>query len=56
MLLVTVGAELDGLLTAQKEREAAAKGEKTDQKYTLYMTLYQYKRLVKHLSTIPSNR
>ena len=39
-----LGAELDQLLKADKQREAVAKGEKLpEEKFSLYQTLYEYK-------------
>eukprot|EP00049_Salpingoeca_infusionum_P022701 m.8249 g.8249 ORF g.8249 m.8249 type:complete len:125 (-) comp5338_c0_seq1:249-623(-) len=42
-LAALLGKELDDIATAQKEREAALSGEKTEQKFTLYMTLFEFK-------------
>jgi hypothetical protein len=36
-------AELDGLLKAQKDREQAQTGQKVEESYTLYQTLFAYK-------------
>eukprot|EP00043_Microstomoeca_roanoka_P001137 m.31093 g.31093 ORF g.31093 m.31093 type:complete len:234 (+) comp10666_c0_seq2:82-783(+) len=37
-----LGLELDGLLQAKKEREAALQGKKAERNYTLYQTLFKF--------------
>ena len=38
-----LGAELDGLIAAKKEREDATSGKAPEKEYVLYQTLYPYK-------------
>eukprot|EP00055_Hartaetosiga_balthica_P004986 m.13932 g.13932 ORF g.13932 m.13932 type:complete len:121 (+) comp4224_c0_seq1:232-594(+) len=41
-LAALLGSELDGLIQAKKDRDAAVSGDKKDATYSLYQTLFKY--------------